>query len=242
MPAITPEVRDLVQRTRLGFVATVNADGSPNLSPKGTVRLWDDDQLIFADLESPGTIRNLRRDPRVEVNVVDPILRKGFRFRGRGRVVTSGPELERAVAFYVMGPEEVRSEAGSAIRTVVIVEVEEVRPLVSPGYRGGITEETMRRHWLDHYSKGADPRRTPTPAGIAGGILSFLLFVAGTMYVAFDPGISLGGEGFGNATIVGAMLVIVICVVALLVRAVIRAGRPGPARPGRPPYTDRWSV
>ncbi|MEX2457375.1 MAG: pyridoxamine 5'-phosphate oxidase family protein [Actinomycetota bacterium] len=106
MPAITPEVRELVQRTRLGFVATVNADGSPNVSPKVTVRVWDDDHLIFADLESPGTMRNLRRDPRVEVNVVDPILRKGFRFRGRARVVTTGPEHERAVGFYVMGPEE----------------------------------------------------------------------------------------------------------------------------------------
>lgn len=150
---MTPEVRALVHQARLGFVASVNADGSPNVSPKGTVRVWDDDHLIFADLESPGTVRNVSRDPRVEVNVVDPILRKGYRFRGRARVVSSGPELERAVAFYSNGPDDVRSEAGPSIRAVVLIEVDEVRPLISPGYRGGISEADMRRRWLDHYAR-----------------------------------------------------------------------------------------
>lgn len=61
------------------------------------------------------------------------------------------------------------------------------------------------------------------------------------MYVAFDPGISLAGDGLGNAILVGAVLVIAVSVVALVNRAVVRARR-GTARPGRRPYTDRWSV
>jgi predicted pyridoxine 5'-phosphate oxidase superfamily flavin-nucleotide-binding protein len=44
------DMQRVVREQRLAFVATVNADGSPNLSPKGTTGVWDDDHLVFADL------------------------------------------------------------------------------------------------------------------------------------------------------------------------------------------------
>jgi predicted pyridoxine 5'-phosphate oxidase superfamily flavin-nucleotide-binding protein len=50
----------MVREQRLGFVATVTPDGRPNVSPKGTTRLWDDERLFFADIASPGTVANLR--------------------------------------------------------------------------------------------------------------------------------------------------------------------------------------
>jgi hypothetical protein len=52
----------------------------PRLSPKGTTAVWDDEQLVFTDIRSPGTVGNLRAKPAVEVNVVDPITRKGYLF------------------------------------------------------------------------------------------------------------------------------------------------------------------
>ena len=66
----------VVREQRLGFVATVTPDGRPSLSPKGTTRLFDDERLFFADIGSPGTVANLRVNPRVQVDVVDPIRRK----------------------------------------------------------------------------------------------------------------------------------------------------------------------
>jgi len=77
---LSADMQRVVREQRLGFVATVTPDGRPNLSPKGTTGLWDDERLFFADIASPGTVANLRANPHVEVNVVDPILRKGFRF------------------------------------------------------------------------------------------------------------------------------------------------------------------
>ena len=73
---LTADMQRVVDQQRLGFVATVTPDGRPNLSPKGTTVVWDDEHLMFADIASPGTVAN----PHVEVNVVDSILRKGFRF------------------------------------------------------------------------------------------------------------------------------------------------------------------
>ena len=36
-PILTDDMKRLIDEQRLGFFATVCADGSPNLSPKGTI-------------------------------------------------------------------------------------------------------------------------------------------------------------------------------------------------------------
>src|SRR5262245_474440 len=96
---IDADMRRVVSEQSLSFVATVNADGTPNLSPKGSIRVWDDEHLLFADVRSPATVRNLERDPSVEINVVDPIARKGYRFRGRAEILREGDRFDRAFAF-----------------------------------------------------------------------------------------------------------------------------------------------
>ena len=77
MGTITPEMARVVEEQRLGFVATIGRDGAPNLSPKGTVAVLDEDRLMFADLASPNTVANLMANPATEVDVVDPFRRKG---------------------------------------------------------------------------------------------------------------------------------------------------------------------
>jgi trans-2,3-dihydro-3-hydroxyanthranilate isomerase len=101
--ALTDDMKRVVREQRLGFVATVCPDGTPNLSPKGTTTVWDDEHLVFADIRSPGTIRNLRSNPVAEVNVVDPVARKGYRFKGPATVVTEGRLYEDVIAFYENG-------------------------------------------------------------------------------------------------------------------------------------------
>src|SRR5258706_10739470 len=100
MGILTDDMKRVVREQSLGFVATVCPDGTPNLSPKGTTTVWDDDHLVFADIVSPGTIANLRLNPAVEVNVVDPITRLGYRFKGRAEVYVDGPVFDDVIAFY----------------------------------------------------------------------------------------------------------------------------------------------
>ncbi|MGA9278424.1 pyridoxamine 5'-phosphate oxidase family protein, partial [Ilumatobacter sp.] len=96
---LTDEMRQMVD-AGLGFVATINADGTPNLSPKGTLATWDDDHLVFVDIASPNTSANLERNPSVEINVVDPLIRRGYRFAGTAVVHRGGSVFERGVGFY----------------------------------------------------------------------------------------------------------------------------------------------
>ena len=153
MPILSDEMKELVERQRLGFVATICPDGTPNLSPKGTVCVLDDDHLIFADIRSPGTVSNLRTNPNVEVNVVDHFLRKGYRFKGTAQVLDAGDDFERHVAFF---SDRGLLDAPSRIRAIVIVRVDQARPLISPGYDHIADEASMRAYWLNYYMSQTD--------------------------------------------------------------------------------------
>jgi uncharacterized protein len=145
MGMLTPEMQRVVREQRLGYVATVCPDGTPNLSPKGTTTVWDEDHLVFADIRSPGTVRNLRHNPAVEINVVDPIVRKGYRFKGTGRVIEEGDLFDQIVAFLR------QTGSTSPIRGVVLVRVDRALPLTSPAYDAGATEESVRERWETYY-------------------------------------------------------------------------------------------
>jgi hypothetical protein len=60
--------------------------------------VWDDDHLVFADIRSPGTVANIEKNPAVELNAVDPFVRKGYRFKGKGEVIMEGQVLSRNYA------------------------------------------------------------------------------------------------------------------------------------------------
>jgi uncharacterized protein len=145
MGLISADMKRVVEEQRLGFVATVCPDGTPNLSPKGTTAVWDADHLVFANIRSPGTLANLRQNPSVEVNVVDPFVRKGYRFKGVASVLDSGPRYDEVIAFY--------KERGVAntIREVVMVQVQSAQPIDSPAYDLGLTEDEVRARWERHW-------------------------------------------------------------------------------------------
>ena len=102
MGILSDDMKRVVRQQRMGFMATVCPDGSPNLSPKGTATVWDDDHLVFADLGSPVTIDNLEHNPACEINVLDTYLRKGYRFKGTAQIVTEGKLFEEIKEAYTI--------------------------------------------------------------------------------------------------------------------------------------------
>ena len=162
MGILTEDMKRVIREQRLGYVATVCPDGTPNLSPKGTTAVWDDEHLVFADIRSPGTVANLRRNPAVEVNVVDWFVRKGYRFKGTATVLTEGALFEEVRAFYErLG----MFDAPRRIRAVVLVRVEQALPLISPAYDRGVTEDEVREQWERYYRESLRPTAGAEPSG-----------------------------------------------------------------------------
>jgi predicted pyridoxine 5'-phosphate oxidase superfamily flavin-nucleotide-binding protein len=143
---LTDDMRRLIEEQRLCYVATADVDGAPNLSAKGTLVVWAANTLAFADIRSPRTVANLRVNPRVEVNVVDPIARKGYRFKGTAEVHAEGPVFERGERLY--------RERGlvNPIRAIVVISVTRALEMISPAYDTGRSEADVRAQWERYYA------------------------------------------------------------------------------------------
>ena len=79
---------------KLAWVATASRDGEPNVTPKGTLKLMDENHVLFADLFSLKTRKNLQENNKVAVTVVDAATAKGYQLKGTAELVTSGPLFE----------------------------------------------------------------------------------------------------------------------------------------------------
>ena len=88
---------------------------------------------------------NLEKNPSLEINVVDPITRKGYRFKGTGTILSSGQEYDKIISYY--------SNIGikSKIGRVVLIKVSSVNNITSPLYDLGYTEEEIKKRWKEYY-------------------------------------------------------------------------------------------
>jgi len=126
---INADVEAIIKRAILSFVATVNEDGTPNLSPKASLTVRNG-VLYFADIASPATIRNLKRNPAVEINVIDIFRRRGYRFKGHASILPPGDDEYSMIALWV------RATNGREypVDHVVRIETISITPLLSPAH------------------------------------------------------------------------------------------------------------
>ena len=143
---ITEKIGKFVSQQKLGFVATVSPNGTPNLSPKGTISVLDENTLVFANIRSPQTIENLEKNPSVEINIVDPFSRRGYRFKGIAKIISDGEEYNKIILSYR------QNGIQTTIKSTVIVNVKQILEVTSPLYDVGYTEEELRIKWKKYYS------------------------------------------------------------------------------------------
>jgi hypothetical protein len=143
---LSEDMKRVVSEQRLGFVATVNADGSPNLSPKGTFVVVGDAAIAFGEIRSPQTLRNLKANPAIEVNFVDPFVRKGYRFAGSASIVERGDaSFEHALGAFR------HFDLVGSFGAIVTITVQRARAITSPSYDHGRTEAELRRGWTRRF-------------------------------------------------------------------------------------------
>ncbi len=125
--ALPEGLLDLLRKPSPCFVATVNPDGSPQLT-----QTWvdtDGEHVLVNTVEGSQKIRNLRRDGRVTLNVVDADQLARY-FRIRGRVVSINTEggvdhIEALSQRYTGGPYAWYG-GRDQVRVIVTIEAEQV--------------------------------------------------------------------------------------------------------------------
>jgi predicted pyridoxine 5'-phosphate oxidase superfamily flavin-nucleotide-binding protein len=97
MTVIPSEIKDFLTG-KVAWVATASKSGVPNLAPKGTLAVLDDETLVFADLFIGKTSQALAENPNVAVAVVDPAGPAGYQIKGVAEALTSGPVYDAVAA------------------------------------------------------------------------------------------------------------------------------------------------
>jgi predicted pyridoxine 5'-phosphate oxidase superfamily flavin-nucleotide-binding protein len=116
----------------------------------------DDDHLVFVNIRSPQTISNLLQNSAVEINVVDPMVRKGYRFKGTATVLDSGDIYDRVTASFTA------RGVSNRMREVVVIKVARALPVTSPAYDLGLSEAVIRERWERHYEAMNRDSEEPT--------------------------------------------------------------------------------
>jgi hypothetical protein len=144
MAMLTAKMIETIEHQRLGFVATVDQNGAPRVSPKGTFVVIDQKTLAYGDISSPGSTRRLKMDPRIEVNFVNPLTREGLRARGRATLIGSeAPEFtENLARFSQWGPLATR------INTIVKIDLVATSPVRTPAYDDGAQQADLVETWI----------------------------------------------------------------------------------------------
>ena len=143
---ITSEIKNFLKVQKLGYVATVSFDGLPNISPKGTIIAWSSEVLAFADIRSPDTVKNLQNNPNVEINVIDPLLRKGYLFKGVAKLINSGLQYDEILQYYR------DNGITSPINAIILVDLSCISDVTSPLYDMGISEGEIKSKWKNHFA------------------------------------------------------------------------------------------
>ena len=137
---LTEEMKALIRAFSAGSVATVNADGTPSVSPKATFVIVDDETLAFGHLRSPGTLANLRANPAVEVCFTDVLSHKAVRVTGTASIVD---KVEAPQGLWDTF-NEAWEDYVPYMPEFVVIKVSAAELILSPAYDFGFTETGLK--------------------------------------------------------------------------------------------------
>ena len=131
LPMLSPKLQTSAKTSILCWLATVDADGQPNVSPKEIFTVFDFEHLVIANIASPSSVRNIAVNPRVCVSFVDVFVQKGFKVFGSARNVS------KQDADFATWAAPLQAMAGPRfpVHSVIVVRATGFESILAPSYR-----------------------------------------------------------------------------------------------------------
>ena len=122
---IPEQYHDLLASTALAHIATIGPNGEPQVTPVWFG--WDGEHVLFSQTTTRQKYRNVQREPRISLSIVDPANPLRY-LEIRGRVVEVRPDPDKAfidqMAAKYMGVETYPWNQPGDERVVVVIEPE----------------------------------------------------------------------------------------------------------------------
>lgn len=128
MPVITNEMKEMIVSHQC-FHGTVSKDGIPNVAPKRSTRIYDDNTLLYFEGTGGKTYQNILDGSKDVVAVVNREVRDGFRFVGTPEVFHEGDIYEKYSQISL-------NEGLPKPKAIILIKIEEIQTL-KPGPNAG---------------------------------------------------------------------------------------------------------
>jgi predicted pyridoxine 5'-phosphate oxidase superfamily flavin-nucleotide-binding protein len=123
-------VKTDIENSVLCWLATVDADGTPNVSPKEIFCAHGDDHIVVADIASANTLRNLQAHATACVSFVDVFRQRGFKIVGAARIIAPDE-----ADFAIFGADLLRMAGNDfPIRHVIAIKIKRISRIWAPSY------------------------------------------------------------------------------------------------------------
>jgi len=127
---LTAEHKNYIKRSVLCWLATVSSDNIPNVSPKEIFNHYGADKIIVANIASPQTVKNIRKNENVCVSFIDILVQKGFQVKGKAKII------ERTNSDFLPMEKILIAMTGGKFpfATVTEIAVTQIKPIIAPKY------------------------------------------------------------------------------------------------------------
>lgn len=128
---LTPEIKHYIDKSILCWLATVDDQQMPNVSPKEIFNYFGDSEIIIANIASPQSMKNIKQNANVCVSFIDVLVQKGFQLKGKASIIEkSDPEFETRenVLLEMTG-------GNFPFASITKIIVEQAKPIIAPKYR-----------------------------------------------------------------------------------------------------------
>lgn len=127
---ITPEIQHYIDKSVLCWLATADAEGFPNVSPKEIFASYKDQYIIIANIASPQTVKNIKQNANVCISFIDVLVQKGFQLKGTAEIIKkSHPEFPSLAK-----PLETITEGKFPFASITKIFIQKAKPILAPRY------------------------------------------------------------------------------------------------------------
>ena len=126
----TEDIKKALDQSVLCWLATASEEGVPNVSSKEIFCWHNQSTVLIANIASPGSVKNIKQNPRVWLSVLDILVQKGYQLKGMAEIITHKDERFKSLSAPLLalaGPDF----PFSSLTKIVI---ETAKPIIAPRY------------------------------------------------------------------------------------------------------------
>ncbi len=146
---LTHEIKRYIDKSVLCWLATSSLDHIPNVSPKEVFAYYRDTHIIIANIASPQTVRNIKKNHQVCVSFIDVFVQKGYQLKGVAEILDKKNPLFEEIRAVL---EQITQEK-LPFATITSILITQAKPIIAPKYilYPGTTEQEQIQNAMHSY-------------------------------------------------------------------------------------------